>query len=223
MEVINMFHKNFKGFRGGCDPRAAQQQFFERMGAAREGFGHEGFGRERVAAGFGEFGRGRHGRGGMRGFGGGPFGGRMFGGQDLRYVVLQMISEKPSYGYEIIKSIQERLGGNYAPSPGIVYPMLTMLEEMGHASVVQEGTRKLYSITEEGAKALAENKAVVDAIFARMEHSRSAFESQRPQQIERAVENLRMALRMKIGSLTTEQIHAVTDIIDAAAKQIERV
>jgi DNA-binding PadR family transcriptional regulator len=147
----------------------------------------------------------------------------MFGGHDLRYVILQLISEKPSYGYEIIKSIQERLGGNYAPSPGIVYPMLTMLEEMGYASVTQEGARKLYAITEEGAKALAENKAVVDAIFTRMEHSRSAFESQRPQQIERAVENLRMALRMKMGSLTTEQLHAVTDIIDNAAKQIERI
>jgi DNA-binding PadR family transcriptional regulator len=213
-----MFHKQFKGFRGGCDPRAAQQQFFERFGGSER----MSAGRERFAAGMGEFGSGRHGRGGMRGFGG-PFGGRMFGGQDLRYVILQLISEKASYGYEIIKSIQERLGGNYAPSPGIVYPMLTMLEEMGHASVAQEGTRKLYSITEEGTKALAENKAVVDAIFTRMEHSRNAFESQRPQQIERAVENLRMALRMKMGSLTTEQIHAVTDIIDAAAKQIERV
>ena len=147
----------------------------------------------------------------------------MFGSGDLRYVILQLISEKPSYGYEIIKSIQERLGGNYAPSPGIVYPMLTMLEEMGYASVTQEGTRKLYSITEEGAKALAENKAVVDAIFARMDHSRNEFARQRPQQIERAVENLKMALRMKMGSLTTEQVHAVTDIIDNAAKQIERI
>ncbi len=60
----------------------------------------------------------------------------MFVGADLRYVILQLISEKPSYGYEIIKSIQERLGGTYAPSPGIVYPMLTMLEEMGYSSVV---------------------------------------------------------------------------------------
>lgn len=147
----------------------------------------------------------------------------MFGGNDLRYVILQLISEKPSYGYEIIKSIQERLGGNYAPSPGIVYPMLTMLEEMGFASVSQEGTRKLYAITEEGAKALAENKAIVDAIFARMEHSRSTFERQRPEQIDRALENLRMALRMKLGDLSTEKIHAVTDILDAAAKQIERI
>ncbi|WP_245632226.1 PadR family transcriptional regulator [Edaphobacter aggregans] len=151
----------------------------------------------------------------------------MFGAGDLRYVILQLISEKASHGYEIIKSIQERLGGTYAPSPGIVYPMLTMLEEMGWASAVTEGTRKLYSITEEGAKALAENKAIVDALFARMDSVRAEYANQRPQQIERAVENLRMALRMKMGmkmgSLTTEQIHAITDIIDAAAKQIERV
>ena len=80
----------------------------------------------------------------------------MFGAGDLRFVVLQLISDKPSHGYEIIKSIEERLGGTYAPSPGIVYPMLTMLEEMGWASSVTEGTRKLYSITDEGSKALAE-------------------------------------------------------------------
>ena len=151
---------------------------------------------------------------------------RFFGAGDLRYVILQLISEKPSHGYEIIKSIQERLGGTYAPSPGIVYPMLTMLEDMGWASSVTEGTRKLYSITEEGAKALAENKAVVDALFARMESVRAQYANQRPQQIERAVENLRMALQMKtgmkMGSLTTEQINAITDILDAATKQIER-
>ncbi len=148
---------------------------------------------------------------------------RFFGAGDLRYVILQLISEKPSHGYEIIKSIQERLGGAYAPSPGVVYPMLTMLEEMGHATVVSEGPRKLYAITEEGSKSLAENKAMVDALFARMDRTRSQQEGQRPQQIERAVENFRMALRMKTGSLTTEQINAITDIIDAAAKQIERV
>jgi DNA-binding PadR family transcriptional regulator len=147
----------------------------------------------------------------------------MFGSGDLRYVILQLISEKPSHGYEIIKSIQERLGGMYAPSPGVVYPMLTMLEETGHATVVTEGARKLYTITEEGSKALAENKAVVEALFARMDRTRTEHEGQRPQQIERAVENFRMALRMKPRPLTIEQIHAITDIIDSAAKQIERV
>jgi DNA-binding PadR family transcriptional regulator len=147
----------------------------------------------------------------------------MFGAGDLRYVILQLISEKPSHGYEIIKSIEERLGGAYAPSPGVIYPVLTMLEEMGYATATTEGTRKLYSITEEGSKALAGNRAAVDALFARMDSIRSVQVSQRPQQIERAVENFRMVLRMKLGALTTEQIHAVTDIIDDAAKKIERV
>jgi DNA-binding PadR family transcriptional regulator len=147
---------------------------------------------------------------------------RFFGAGDLRYVILQQIAEKPSHGYEIIKSIQERLGGTYAPSPGVVYPMLTMLEEMGHATVVSEGARKLYTITEEGSKSLAENKAMVEAIFARMDRTRSEQGSDRPPQIERAVENFRMALRMKKGPLTIEQVHAITDIIDAAAKQVER-
>jgi DNA-binding PadR family transcriptional regulator len=147
----------------------------------------------------------------------------MFGSGDLRYVILQLISEKPSHGYEIIKSIEERLGGTYAPSPGVVYPMLTMLEEMGHITGASEGSRKQYSITDEGSKALAENKEIVDALFARIENVRQQSARQRPQQIERALENLRMALRMKMGSLTTEQVHAVTDIIDAAAKQIERI
>ncbi|MBS1820435.1 MAG: PadR family transcriptional regulator [Acidobacteria bacterium] len=176
--------------------------------------------RERFRAGFGDFGRGRH--GGRGGFSG-RWGGRMFGSGDLRYVILQLISEKPSHGYEIIKSIQERLGGTYAPSPGVVYPMLTMLEEMGHITGSAEGSRKQYTITDEGAKALAENKAMVDALFSRIDHMRQEYARQRPQQIERAVENLRMALRMKMGSLTVEQINTVTDIIDAAAKQIERV
>ena len=99
---------------------------------------------------------------------------RFFGAGDLRYVILQLIAEKPSHGYEIIKSIHERLGGIYAPSPGVVYPMLTMLEEMGHATVVTEGARKLYTITEEGSKALAENKALVDALFARMDQVRAS-------------------------------------------------
>jgi DNA-binding PadR family transcriptional regulator len=148
---------------------------------------------------------------------------RFFGAGDLRYVILQLIAEKPSHGYEIIKSIGERLGGGYAPSPGVVYPMLTMLEEMGHATVVTDGARKLYSITEEGSKALAENKALVDAIFARMDRTRSEQGTERAPQIERAIANFKMTLTMKTGPLTAEQIHAITDIIDAAAKQIERV
>lgn len=199
---MRQLHDQFRGFCGAEDGRRERH---------RDGRHHGGYG---------EFGEGRREFRGGSGRGG-PF--RLFGAGDLRYVILQLIAEKPSHGYEIIKSIQEKLGGSYAPSPGVVYPMLTMLEEMGHVTVVAEGTRKLYTITEEGEKSLAENKPMVDTIFQRMDRARSAQTHDRSPQIERAVENFRMALRMKAGPLTTEQIHAITDIIDAAAKQIERL
>ena len=199
---MKTLHEHYRGFHGREERRGERHQ------------------EDRYCGGRGDFG-GREFGGGRHGFRGGPT--RLFGAGDLRYVILQLIAEKPSHGYEIIKSIQERLGGTYAPSPGVVYPMLTMLEEMGHATVVTDGARKLYTITEEGSKALAENKAQVDALFARMNQVRGEHGGERAQQIERAIANFRMALRMKNGPLTTEQIHAITDIIDAAAKQIERI
>src|ERR1700743_3083513 len=83
-------------------------------------------------------------------FGGNPFGGqeRLFDQGDLRFVILYLIAERPRHGYEIIKAIEEGTGGSYAPSPGVVYPTLTMLEEMGLASVESaEGNKKLYTVT----------------------------------------------------------------------------
>jgi hypothetical protein len=76
---------------------------------------------------------------------GGP--GRLFASGDLRFLLLELIAEKPRHGYELIKAIEEKLGGAYSPSPGVIYPMLTLLEETGLATVTNEGTRKLYSIT----------------------------------------------------------------------------
>src|SRR6202789_4440257 len=207
---MKTLHQHFRGFCGGGEGRGERHRDDKHRGGAFVQGWHGG--REGVGEVSGR-------RPGFRGRGG-PM--RMFGPGYLRSVILQQISEKPSHGYEIIKSIQERLGGAYAPSPGVVYPMLTMLEEMGHATVVTEGARKLYTITEDGSKSLAENKAMVDLIFARMDRMRGEQSNDRPPQIERAVENFRMALRMKTGPLTTEQIHAITDIVDAAAKQIER-
>jgi len=137
-------------------------------------------------------------------------------------VILSLISEAPRHGYEIIKLIEERLGGAYAPSPGVVYPMLTMMEEMGQATVQVDGTRKLYAITEEGSRVLAENKAATDAIFERMKAAGAGQQAERRPQIMRAIENLRMVLRMKSASLTEDQANRVTDILDAAAKEIER-
>src|SRR5271163_2633083 len=182
--------------------------------------------------------RGRHGEGerefGGRGFGGPGFGGREWGGRfrgrvfdtgDLRFVILRLIAEKPSYGYEIIKQIEERLGGAYAPSPGVVYPTLTLLEELGYVTVtVGDGTKKLHTITAEGHAALEANKTAVDGLFERMERAGAAFGRGRAPQIMRAVENFRMALQLKTsqGSLNEEQIRKIVEAIDAAVRQIEQ-
>ena len=94
---------------------------------------------------------------------------RFFAHGDLRLVILHLIAEKPRHGYEIIKAIEERVGGAYSPSPGTVYPTLTLLEELGHVTVTPgEGTKRLHAITPEGQAHLDGNRPTVDAILARM-------------------------------------------------------
>jgi DNA-binding PadR family transcriptional regulator len=103
-----------------------------------------------------------------RGGHGGGRGPKMFDGGALRYVVLQLIAEKPRHGYEIIKELEGRIGGGYAPSPGAIYPLMAMLYDMGHVSISTEGNKKLHSITPEGEAFLDENRQMVDALMARL-------------------------------------------------------
>ena len=127
-------------------------------------------------------GRGGHGPWGGRGgfFGGGPFGGggfrggggmrtaRVLASGDLQLVILLLLSEKPRHGYEIIKAFEEHSSGVYTPSPGMVYPALTYLEEMNYATASAEGTKKLFNITEEGGAHLAQNHATASDIWNRL-------------------------------------------------------
>jgi DNA-binding PadR family transcriptional regulator len=102
--------------------------------------------------------------------GGAPGRGRMFGHGDLKFVVLSLLAEKPRHGYEIIKELEDRFGGAYSPSPGTVYPTLSLLEDLGYArSVTEEGNRKVFEITDEGRKYLDDNRSVVDDIFGRVD------------------------------------------------------
>ena len=122
--------------------------------------------------GFDFWGGGAGGRGPGRHF----RGGRMFGHGDLRLVVLRLLDEKPRHGYDIIKELESRFGGAYAPSPGTVYPTLTLLEDLGYARVVpEEGGKKIYEITDEGRRHLAENRTAVDSIFERISEFVGAF------------------------------------------------
>jgi DNA-binding PadR family transcriptional regulator len=108
--------------------------------------------------------------------------GRKLSSDDLQLVILALLTEKPAHGYEIIRGLGERSGGFYTPSPGMVYPALTWLEEVGHAEVEAEGTRKLYRITSAGRAHLEAHRGTADTILAqlrwvgeRMEQVREAF------------------------------------------------
>jgi DNA-binding PadR family transcriptional regulator len=113
--------------------------------------------------GFGSFGHGMGGRGGGgRGF---MRAGRMLADGDLRLIALYLIAETPRHGYDIIKALEERSVGFYSPSPGVVYPTLTFLEEAGYAVSETQGTKKVFSITETGQTYLDENRDTVEAVL----------------------------------------------------------
>jgi len=117
--------------------------------------------------------RRRHGfgSGGRHGLGGGDMvrAGRMLATGDLRLIALALIAEQPRHGYEIIKVLEEKTAGWYSPSPGIVYPTLTFLEEAGYVTAQAEGAKKLYTITDEGRAYLDQNRDFVDAVLERLE------------------------------------------------------
>jgi DNA-binding PadR family transcriptional regulator len=125
----------------------------------------------------------------MRGFRGGMMGGggfrmgRKFASGDLQLVILALLVEQPRHGYELIKLLEERSGGFYVPSPGVIYPALTYLEETGLADVESEGTKKLYRITQSGRRLVEENQSMIDMtlgklekIGAKMAHVRRIFD-----------------------------------------------
>lgn len=151
------------------------------------------------------------------------FGGRLFESGELRFVILSYIAEKPAHGYEIMKGIAEQLGGAYAPSAGVIYPTLSQLEDEGFATVVAEGGKKLYAITDAGRKELEANKERIDALLQRIRQMGEAFGSRRSPQIMRAIHNFNLALKLRLGQgeLTAEQIGKIAAIIDAAARDVE--
>ena len=197
------FHGKMSGH--GCDKRHA-------MHRGGRGFGH-GHGR-----GFG----GRHrdddeGRGPRR---------RMFDSGELRLVLLKLIADEPRHGYDLIRQIEELTGGAYAPSPGVIYPTLTLLGDMGQIEAQQsDGAKKLFAITPEGRTELDASKHVVDALIARL----TAFGEERQRtdsaSVRRAMGNLKQVLLNRLGQrdLDDATLHAVVALIDEAAQKIERL
>ncbi len=187
--------------------------------------------------GFGRFGKGFMDEGGVRGR---AFGmGRKLASVDLQLLILSLLNDKPSHGYEIIKALDERSKGFYVPSPGMVYPALTYLAEMGYATVAAEGARKLYRVTELGTTHLESNRAKAEALFnqfarvgARMDRVRrvmnaeqSAEDSDRDerragsQEFMRARRDLKLALVDK-GTSSRKEQQRIADILIRATAEI---
>jgi DNA-binding PadR family transcriptional regulator len=150
---------------------------------------------------------------------------RMFEGGELRLVLLKLIADEPRHGYELIKAIEDLTEGEYAPSPGIVYPTLTMLEDIGFiAERKSKDSKKIYEATAEGRTHLEENEDEVDDLMERLEgHGRTRRHGQRPE-IGRAIGNLMAALRNRVAAegWHEELLEEVVDILDDAAQRIER-
>jgi DNA-binding PadR family transcriptional regulator len=149
---------------------------------------------------------------------------RMFDHGELRYVVLSLIAERPRHGYEIIKAIEDRMGGAYSPSPGVIYPTLTLLEELGHVTVAEADGKNLHTITAEGTGWLDANRAAVEVAMARMDKAGKAQSGGPAPEVVRATESLRMALRRRHagGPLNEEQSRAVAAALDAARMAVEK-
>ena len=150
---------------------------------------------------------------------------RMFEGGELRLVLLKLIADQPRHGYELIKAIEDLTEGDYAPSPGVVYPTLTMLEDIGYiAERKSKDSKKIYEATAEGRTHLEVNEDEVEELLERLEgHGRTRRDGQRPE-IGRAVGNLMAALRNRVAAegWHEELLEEVVDILDDAAQRIER-
>ncbi|HEX7239530.1 MAG TPA: PadR family transcriptional regulator, partial [Longimicrobiaceae bacterium] len=168
------------------------------------------------------------------GFGGGPGGppwgrggpgrGRVFGHGDLKLVILSLLAEKPRHGYEIIKELEDRVGGAYSPSPGTVYPTLSLLEDLGYATArTEEGNRKVYEITDEGRRHLEENRSKVDDIFGRVDEAASFLFGPAMHGLGKAFGNLARATfsggMRRQGN--EEWVRRAQEILERAARDIE--
>lgn len=182
------------------------------------------------AAGGGFEGRGRGRRGGF----GGPFGddgsrrGKRFSGDELRLMVLGLLAEyAPQHGYQLIRSFAEKSGDAYSPSPGVLYPLLTLLADMDLiAEEADEGSaRRSYALTAAGKAEVAGKQAELETAFARLAAMADQAGRADPAPVRRAMMNLRTAAiqRMTAGTADAETAFAIAAILDEAAQKVERL
>ena len=172
-------------------------------------------------------GRHRHGffdgagRGGRHGFGHG--GGRFFGPGDLRMLLLWLIGEKPRHGYELIKAVEQLVGGAYSPSPGSVYPILSLLEDMGQIEATStESAKKLFKITDQGREILKQEQPAIEGLLSRMRIMAKTMGGMRPPEpVFQVFQTLKTAIALHPRAWTDDEVRRVCGIINMAIAGIE--
>jgi DNA-binding PadR family transcriptional regulator len=144
---------------------------------------------------------------------------------EVPYLILDAISDQPRHGYEVIQTIEQRTSGGYRPSPGVIYPNLQLLEEMGHATSNEEGGRRVYAITEEGKAELEANRQEVEEAYARL--GRDAGWDAYPE-IHRMGKVFRRVMRsvgkaFHRGRLEQDKVKQILEVVEDAARQIEKI
>lgn len=193
--------------------------------------------RRRGCGGHEHFTRGPFGRGGKfdgiadhgpmhRGGGRGGRRRRLFDQSDLQTLILSLIAETPRHGYDLIKEMEALSGGEYAPSPGVIYPALTYMEEQGVIAVSgEEASRKSYALTDDGRSQLADLECEVERLRKRLTDLAEVRERTDPAPVRRAMQSLKTALFDRLSDEATDRnrILAIAEIIDEAARKIERI
>ena len=156
-----------------------------------------------------------HGRGGRE---------RMFEQGGLKLVVLHLLQERPRHGYEIIKAIEELAGGEYSPSPGVIYPTLTLLEELGQATVEETAGRKQYGIAPAGSAVLDAERVALARMLERLGSAGSVADARRAPELQRSIQGFKTALHLRLSrdGQDPQVLRKIADAIDRAAVEIER-
>ncbi len=188
--------------------------FFAGRGPFGGRFGSEGFG-DGAGGGFGGFGGGRGGRRGKR-----------FAGDELRLMVLALLESGPHHGYQLIRAFAEKSSEAYSPSPGVLYPLLTLLQDMGLVDEVPgEGRTRSFSLSDAGKAELDANRARADAAFARLSTIAEEAGRNHSAPVRRAMMNLRTATmqRLSKGTADEDAAFSIAALLDEVAQKIERL
>ena len=149
---------------------------------------------------------------------------RLFEKGDLKYVILDLLKEKSSHGYEIIRAMEDTFHGFYSPSAGSVYPTLQMLDDMGCASSSEHDGKKIYTISDEGIRFLDEHQKDINRIKAQMKEWRSPYRNHDAFiGTMNEIRNLGRTVGRNANHLDSNKLEQISRIISGAQSEIESI